>query len=267
MPFIRTLACAISLCAALGAAPASAQNVPTEVTKDLAPTGRLRAAINLGNSVLAQGTPQEPRGLSVDLAREVARRIGLPLDFTVYDAAGKVFEANKTGAWDIAFMAREPQRAAEVEFTTPYVLIEGTYLVLKDSPLQKVEDVDKPGIKIAVGRNSAYDLFLTRNIKNAEIVRAAAGGCCLMVELFLAEKLDAAAGVKAALLDYAAKDPKVRVMDGRFQVIEQAMGTPKGRTTAAAWLKSFVEEMKASGFVAEGLKRSNQTSATVAPPM
>lgn len=263
MSIFRAFLCAL----ALAATSAQAQTAPPEIVRELAPTGKLRAAINLGNSVLAQGTMQEPRGLSVDLAREVAKRTGLTVELITFDAAGKVFEANKSGAWDIAFMAREPQRATEVEFTTPYVLIEGTYLVLKDSPLKTVDDVDKPGIKIAVGRNSAYDLFLTRNIKNAELVRAATGGCCQMVELFLDQKLDAAAGVKAALLDYAAKDPKVRVMDGRFQVIEQAMGTPKGRTAAAAWLKNFIEEMKRSGFVAEGLKRSNQTTATVAPPM
>jgi polar amino acid transport system substrate-binding protein len=201
------------------------------------------------------------------LARELARRTGLPLDLVTFEAAGKVFEANKAGAWDIAFMAREPQRAAEVEFTNPYVLIEGTYMVLTTSPLKSVADVDKPGIRIAVGRGSAYDLFLTRNIKSAELVRAATGGGRAMIDMFLADKLDAAAGVKAALLEYAKTDPKVRVMDGRFQVIEQAMGTPKGRTLAAAYLSKFVEEMKASGFVAEGLKRTNQPTATVAPPM
>ena len=259
-------AAALTMSASWLAGAALAQQPGPEIVKDLAPTGRLRAAINLGNGVLAQGTPNAPRGVSVDLARELAKRTGLAIDFVVFDAAGKVFEANKTGAWDIAFMAREPQRAAEVDFTAAYVLIEGTYLVLKNSPLKMIEDVDKPGHKIAVGKGSAYDLFLTRNIKNAELVRAASGGCCLMVEMFLKDKLDAAADVKASLLEYAKNDPNVRVMDGRFQVIEQAMGTPKGRPQAAAYLAKFVEEMKSSGFVADGLKRSNQTTATVAPP-
>ncbi len=243
-----------------------AGTAPTlEVVKDLAPTGRLRAAINLGNAVLAQGTPQEPRGVTVDLARELARRTGLPLDLVPFEAAGKVFEGLKSGAWDIAFIAIEPARAAEIEFTTPYVLIEGTYMVLKDSPLKAIDDVDKPGIRIAVGRGSAYDLYLTRTLTNATLVRAQTGGGRAMIDLFLADKLEAVAGVRQALQVYARTDPNMRIMDGRFQVIRQAMGTPKGRTAAAAYLRGFVEEMKASGFIADGLKRSGQTDATIAP--
>jgi polar amino acid transport system substrate-binding protein len=240
--------------------------VPPEVVKELAPTGKLRAALNLGNGVLVQGSPQDPRGVTVDLSRELAKRTGLPLEFVTYEAAGKVFEALKTGAWDVAFFAIEPVRAAEVDFTAPYVLIEGTYMVLKDSPLKVVADVDRPGVRIAVGVGSAYDLYLTRNLKNATLVRAKTGGGRAMIDLFLGDKLEAAAGVKQPLVEYAATDPKVRVMDGRFQVIEQAMGTPKGRTAAAAYLRGFVEEMKASGFVADALKRSNQPDAEVAPP-
>jgi polar amino acid transport system substrate-binding protein len=239
--------------------------VPAEIVKELAPTGKLRAAINLGNGVLAQGTPQEPRGLSVDLSRELARRAGLPLELVPFEAAGKVFEALKAGSWDVAFMAREPARAAEVDFTAPYVLIEGTYMVRKESPLKAIADVDRPGVRIAVGRGSAYDLFLTRTIKDATLVRAQTGGGRAMIDLFLAEQLEVVAGVKQTLVAYANSDPNVRVMDGRFQVIEQAMGTPKGRAAAARYLHTFVEEMKASGFVAEGLKRSNQGDAAVAP--
>jgi len=241
--------------------------VTPEIVKDLAPTGKLRAAINLGNGVLAQGTPLEPRGITVDLARELAKRTGQPLELVTFEAAGKVFEALKTGAWDVAFFAIEPVRAAEVDFSPPYVLIEGTYMVLKDSPLKVIGDVDRPGVRIAVGRGSAYDLFLTRTIKNATIVRAATGGGRAMIDLFFAEKLDVAAGVKQPLVEYAKSDPKVQVMEGRFMVIEQAMGTPKGRPLAAKYLRGFVEEMKASGFVAEALKRSNQPDAAVAPPV
>jgi polar amino acid transport system substrate-binding protein len=234
--------------------------------KDLAPTGKLRAALNLGNGVLVQGPPQDPRGVTVDLSRELARRTGLPLEFVTYEAAGKVFEALKTGAWDVAFFAVEPVRAADVDFTAPYVLIEGTYMVLKDSPLKVVADVDRPGVRIAVGVGSAYDLYLTRTLKNATLVRAKTGGGRAMIDLFLADKLEAAAGVKQPLVEYAKTDPNVRVMDGRFQVIEQAMGTPKGRAAAARYLRGFIEEMKASGFVADALKRSNQPDAEVAPP-
>src|SRR5947209_19229784 len=146
--------------------------VPSDVVKDLAPTGKLRAAINLGNSVLAQGTPQEPRGVTVDLARELARRLGLPLAMTTYDAAGKVFEALKAGSWDIAFLAIEPVRAAEIAFTAPYVIIEGNYMVPANSPLQSVADVDRAGVRIAVAKGSAYDLYLTRTLKNATLVRS-----------------------------------------------------------------------------------------------
>jgi polar amino acid transport system substrate-binding protein len=237
-----------------------------DVVKDLAPTGKIRAAINLGNSVLAQRSDDGPRGVTVDLARELGRRLGLPVELVTFDAAGKVFEALKAGAWDIAFIAIEPVRAAEIEFTAPYVHIEGTYMVPQDSPLKTIEEVDRPGVRIAVGRGSAYDLYLTRTIKNATLVRAATGGGSAMIELFRNEKLEVAAGVKQPLVAYAKAHPDVRVMDGRFMVIRQAMGTPKGRTAGAAYLSGFIEEMKASGFVADALKRSNQPDAAVAPP-
>ena len=240
--------------------------ITPEIMKDLAPTGRLRASINLGNAVLAQGTPEDPRGVSVELARELARRAGLPLDLVTFPAAAPSFDTVKSGRADVGFLAREQARAAEVDFTAPYVLIEGTYLVLKDSPLQSVADVDRSGIRIAVGPGSAYDHFLTRTLKHAQIVRAHIGGGTANIELFLRDRLEAAAGVKQALQAWAAKDSSVRVMDGRFQVIEQAMALPKGRPLAAAYLKAFVEEMKASGFVADGLKRSGQLDAAVAPP-
>jgi polar amino acid transport system substrate-binding protein len=146
----------------------------TDVLKDLAPGGKLRAAINLGNSVLAQtdAATGQPKGVTPDLAREIGRRLGVPVEFVIFDAAGKVFGAVKSGAWDIAFVAIEPVRAAEIEFTAPYVIIDGTYMVAADSPLKTIADVDRPGVRIAVGLGSAYDLYLTRTIKNATIVRA-----------------------------------------------------------------------------------------------
>src|ERR1700674_148544 len=165
--------------------------VPPEVVKDLAPTGKLRAALNLGNGVLVQGSPQDPRGVTVDLSRELARRTGLPLEFVTYEAAGKVFEALKTGAWDVAFFAIEQVRAAACDFTAPYVLIEGTYMVLKYSPLKVVADVDRPGVRIAVGVGSAYALYLTRTLKSATLVRANTGGGRAMIALFFSEKLEA----------------------------------------------------------------------------
>ena len=234
--------------------------VPSELVKEFAPTGRLRAAINQGNSVLAQKGPNgEALGVTVELARELAKRLGVPVDLVIFDGAGKAFDALKSRL-DIGFLAIEPVRAAEVDFTAPYVLIEGTYVVPKDSALKKIEDVDAPGVRIAVNKGSAYDLFLTRTLKHATLLRGDDG-----VALFKSDKLEAAGGVRQPLEQYARKDPAVRVMDGRFMAIQQAMGMPKGRPRAHDYLKGFVEEMKASGFVADALKRSNQPDAVVAP--
>jgi polar amino acid transport system substrate-binding protein len=257
-----------ALCAAMiivaGTFAASAQTaVAPEVVKDLAPTGKLRAAINLGNSVLAQkdAASGEPKGITVDLARELARRAGLPLELVPFDGAGKVFEAAKAGAWDIAFLAIEPVRAAEIAFTAPYVIIEGVYMVPVGSALKSVAEVDSAGVRIAVNKGSAYDLFLTRTLKHAQLVRGESG-----IDVFNSDKLEVAAGVKQPMAAYAKTDPKVRLIDGRFMEIKQAMGTPRPREVAARYLATFVEEMKASGFVAEALKRSNQPDAAVAPP-
>ena len=227
----------------------------------------LRAAINLGNGVLAQKDPasSEPKGITPDLARELAKRLGVPLEMVVFESAGKVFDGAKTGAWDVAFIAIEPVRTAEIEFTAPYVIIEGTYMVPMNSPLKTVTDVDRPGVRIAVGRGAAYDLYLTRTLKDATLVRAEGGGGSALIEAFVTEKLEAAAGVRQALEAYAKTHPEVMVMQDKFMEIRQAMGAPKGRTAGAKYLSAFVEDMKTSGFVADALKRSNQ-SATVAPP-
>ena len=238
--------------------------VSPDVLKDLAPTGKLRAAINLGNMVLAQKDPAtgQPKGITPDLARELGRRLAVPVELVPFDAAGKVFEAVKTGALDVMFLAIEPVRANEIAFTAPYVLIEGVYMVPKDSKIASVADVDHDGIRIGVSRNSAYDLYLTRTLKHATLVRGDDG-----IALFVKDKLDAAGGVKQPLVAYAKTNPNVRILDGRFMEIRQAMGTPKGRgETGARYLGAFIEEMKASGFVADALKRSNQPDAAVAPP-
>ena len=235
-------ACAAALMFAAHAA--CAQSAPPEAVKELAPTGTLRAAINYGNGVLAQKGADGPQGVSADLSRELARRLGVPLAFVTFEAAGKAFEAAKANAVDVLFVAIEPVRAADVDFSPPYVLIEGTYMVLKDSPLKDVGDVDRAGMRVAVGRGSAYDLYLTRTLKNATLVRAATGGCCAMIDLFRAEKLEAVAGVRQPLVEYAKSHADVRVMDGRFQEIRQAMGTPKGRPAAAAYLRGFIEDVK-----------------------
>lgn len=236
--------------------------VSPEVVKSLAPTGTLRAGINLGNIVLAQSDASGAlEGVTVDLARELGRRLDVPVELKAFDAAGKSFEALKAGAVDIVFLAIEPVRAAEVAFTAPYVIIEGVYMVPKDSPIKAVGEVDREGVRIGVNKASAYDLFLTRTLKHATLVRGESG-----VDLFIKDKLEAAAGVKQPILAYAKTDPGVRVLDGRFMEIRQAMGTARSREAGARYLHGFVEEMKASGFIADALKRSNQPDASVAPP-
>jgi polar amino acid transport system substrate-binding protein len=233
--------------------------------KDLAPTGTLRAAINLGNPVLAQKDPAtgEAGGVSVDIARELGRRLDAAVDLVMFDAAGKVFEALKTGAWDVAFLAIDLKRATEIDFTAPYVIIEGGYLVPADSPLRTIGDVDRPGVRIAVGNGSAYELYLSRTIKHAEIVRAPTGREATAT--FLRDKLEVLAGVKSPLQKFAKTRADVRVMDGRFMVIEQAMGVPKGRDAGIRYLRAMIEDLKSSGFVASGLERTGQRDAKVAP--
>ena len=258
---------AVMLAAAAAAAlPAAAQDAPSAaVLKGLAPTGKLRAGINFGNPVLAQKGPNgEPRGVSAELAAALAKRLGVPLEYVPFQAAGKSFAALAAGTTDVGFFAIEPVRAAEVEFSAPYVIIEGTYLVRQDSPLKDVGDVDRPGIKIGVGLASVYDLYLTRTLKHAELVRAKVGGAAAGIPVFLDQKLDAAAGVREPLDAYAKEHPEMRVMKGAFEQIGQAMGTVKGRTAGAAYVRAFVEDMKANGFVADALKRSGQ-KAPVAP--
>ena len=235
-------------------------NSSKDVARELAPSGTLRVGINFGNMVLAQGTAEAPRGITPDLSRELGKRLGVPIEFIAFDAAGKTFEALKAGKLDIVFLAIEPVRAAEVEFTAPYVLIEGVYIVAKDSPLQTIADVDRDGVRIGVNKDSAYDLFLTRTLKHAKLARGESG-----VDLFLKDKLEAAAGIKQPLAALAKTNPNLRLIDRRFMEIRQAMGTPKGRDAGARYLRTFVEEMKASGFVADALKRSNQPDAAVAP--
>ena len=236
-------------------------NVPPDVIKELAPTGTLRASINLGNIVLAQGTPDNPRGVTVELARELGKRLGVPVALSCFAAAGKSFESMKAGQSDIVFLAIEPVRAAEVAFTAPYVIIEGVYVVPKDSKLNSPADVDRAGVRIAVNKASAYDLFLSRTIRHATIVRSESGA-----DAFLKDKLEVVAGVKQPLVAFVRENPHVRMIEPRFMEIQQAMGTAKGRDAGHRYLKSFIEEMKASGFVADALKRSNQPDAAVAPP-
>jgi polar amino acid transport system substrate-binding protein len=261
----RTLYAAIIFVAAgtVGAAAQSA-GAPAETVKDLAPTGMLRAAINAGNVVLVQKDETGAvRGITVDLARELARRLGIPIDLHVYETAGKVTDAVKAGEWDIGFIAIEPVRAQLIGFTAPYVIIEGTYMVGADSPLKSIADVDRDGVRIAVAKGSAYDLFLTRTLQHATLVHYPSPP--LALQGFVTDRLDAAAGVKQQLVQFSKANPNLRVMDGHFQDIREAMGTPLDRDSGLKYLRGFVEEMKASGFVRSALERAGQPGDIVAP--
>ncbi|MFE5797961.1 transporter substrate-binding domain-containing protein [Streptomyces sp. NPDC056503] len=231
------------------------------IAADLAPTGILRASVNLGNPVLAQGTPEAPAGITVDLAREIGRRLGLSVETLCFDAARKSFEAMADGRADLCFLAIDPAREKEVAFTSPYVVIEGVYVVHRDSPLVTVEDVDAPGVRIGVKQGSAYDLHLTRTLAHATAVRGAEG-----VEVFRTLDLEAGAGIRQPVAAYVAAHPEVRLIDGRFMEIRQAVGTTTARAPETiAYLSALVEELKKNGFVTDALHRSGQDPALVAP--
>jgi polar amino acid transport system substrate-binding protein len=235
------------------------------VLDDLAATGALRAAINLGNTVLAQkGGDGVPKGVSVDLARQLAACLGVDVSFVAFDTAGQVFEALKDNLWDVAFLAVEPARAAQIAFTVPYVKIEGRFIVRGDSPLHSVADFDRPGVRIAVGKGAAYDLYLSRTFRHATLERAPSSAAAL--QHFLDGGLEAGAGVTQSVQAFADANPGLRLVPEPFMAIGQAMGTPKGREAGADYLRQFIEEMKASGFVADALARSGQSRALVAPP-
>jgi polar amino acid transport system substrate-binding protein len=230
----------------------------------LGATGRLRVAINLGNPILAnRDAAGDAQGVSVDLAREAARRLGLQVELVQFDSAGNVVDAVKAGRVDLAFVAIDPVRGRDIAYTPPYVIIEGAYMVRDDSPLRDNAEVDRPGRRVVVGRGSAYDLFLTRELKAATLVRVPTSP--EVTAQFLAQKLDVAAGVRQQLEADRARVGGVRLLPGRFMAIEQAMGVPKDRVAAQRWLGGYVEEMKASGFVADALRRHGIAGADVAP--
>ena len=263
-PFLLAAA-AFAVTAGKAGAQPGAPVTTAEAAKSLAPGGKLRVAINLGNGVLAQQSATgELSGVSVFLARTLAERLKLPIDLIPYPAAGQVVDAMDKNIWDMAFMAREPERAARIDFSPAYVTIDGTYMVRKDSPLKTLADFDKPGVRIAVGKGAAYDLFLSRTLKQAELRRAPTSAAA--VDLFVSDKLDAVAGVRQFLTDRARQNPDWRVLDDSFQSIEQAIGVPHGHPEAAAYIRAFIEEMKASGQVRKALDATGQTGARVAPP-
>jgi polar amino acid transport system substrate-binding protein len=259
------------LTVALLAGCADTARIPMDISPqsaaiaELAPRGSLRAAINFGNPILARrdAAGGEPRGVSVDLSRELAKRLGVQLEFVTYAAAGKVVEGLKAGEWDVAYVAIDPARAVDMDYSAPYVVIEGAYLVRLDSPIGRNEEVDRDGVRVVVGAGSAYDLFLARELRKAQIVRAPTSPA--VTDTMVAGGHDVAAGVKQQLEADARRIPGLRLLDGRFMVINQAMAVTKGRAAAARYVAAFIEEMKASGFVADALKRNGIEGAAVAP--
>jgi polar amino acid transport system substrate-binding protein len=233
---------------------------------DLAPTGKLRVGINYGNPILAQrdAGSGELQGIAVDLGRELGKRVGVPVELVGFESAGKMFDAVKAEAWDVAFLAVDPGRAGEISFTAPYIEIEGTYLVPAGSSVRDVVDVDRKGVRVGVSAKSAYDLFLSRNLQHAELVRGPTNNAGF--ELLLAGKVDVVAGIRQHLVANAQRLPGSRVLDGRFMAIRQALGTPKGRDVAAKYLREFIEDVKASGLVAQAIERAGIRGVSVAPP-
>ena len=231
-------------------------NIPAQLLKALAPSGKLRASINLGNPILANRDPSSgvPVGISVDLARAFAERLGVEMEMVVFDAAGKSVEAVKNEQADIGFFAIDPLRGEGIAFTQAYVVIEGCYLVRNDSRLQSNEEVDRSGIRVVVGMGSAYDLYLSRTLKAAQLLRAPTSPS--VVDMFVTQNLEVAAGVKQQLQADMKRHDGLRLLPGRFMDIQQAMGTPKSRgSDALAFLSQFVEDMKANGFVAASIQR------------
>ena len=238
--------------------------ISPQALDELAPQGLLRAAINYGNPVLAQKAEDgSPQGVSVALAKALAEELGVRLELIIFDAAGKVFGALDQGVWNIAFLAIEPVRAEQIAFSEPYVIIEGTYLVATDSPYAHVDDLDQPGLKLAVGKGAAYDLFLSRTLKHAQLERAETSAGA--VDLYFAQSIDAAAGVRQPLQKVADSNPQYRVLDSTFTSIRQAMAVPKPCTAGAAYVGDFIQRKKAEGFVGAELVASGQLDVTVAP--
>lgn len=222
----------------------------------------MRVAINLGNPVLAHGTPGEPGGVTVDIAREVAARLDVPVDFHCVGAARLSLQALVEGDADLAFLAIDPARSAQVAFTGPYVLIEGVFVVPEDSAVATIGDVDRAGMRIGVKKGSAYDLFLTRTLQHAELVRGDEG-----VDVYASRGLEAGAGVRQPVTAWVRSRKGHRILPERFQEIQQAVATPADRRPeSSTWLYDLVEELKSSGFIAASLTRAGQADATVAPP-
>lgn len=236
---------------------------PADVLDELAPRGAIRVALNFGNPVLAKQTDGgEPAGIAAELARELGRRLGTRLEYQPYDSAAAMADAAQKQAWDIAFLAADPAREKAIAFSAPYVELEATYLVPAGSRFRALSDVDAKGVRVAARPRSAYDLFLRRNLKHATLVYPE--GTEADLDVLTSGRADVMAGLTHVLVDAAARGPNLRVIEGRFASMQQAIGVPQGRPAAAAYLRSFVEQVKTSGFVASLVAASGAPGVAVA---
>ena len=230
---------------------------------EFAPTGKLRVGLNMSNFLLTgKDSSGAPIGVAPDLGRELARRLGLPVELVPYPGPGVLADDAGKNKWDVGFLGAEPQRANEIDFTPAYVEIEATYLLPPGSQLKSVAEVDRKGVRIAVPERSAYELWLTRNIKNAELVRIK--GADETFKQFVDDKMDALAGLRPRLITDHANLPGSRILDGNFTTVQQAAGVPKGRRAAFAYLREYIEDIKASGLVAKTIEKNNVRGLTVA---
>jgi polar amino acid transport system substrate-binding protein len=234
---------------------------------ELAPTGVLRAGINMSNFLLVTGKSAagDPEGVSPDMARAVADRLGVPLQLVPFRNPGELADAALEDRWDIGNIGAEPERAKTITFTAAYVEIEATYLVPAGSPIRSIEEVDRDGVRIAVSQRSAYELWLSDNIEHATLVMAQ--GLDASFELFVERKLEALAGLRPKLISDVQKLPGARILDGKFTAVQQAIGTKPDRKAGAAFLRAFVEEAKANGLVRSLIEKHGVVGRlTVAPP-
>jgi polar amino acid transport system substrate-binding protein len=235
------------------------------VRTDLAPTGTLRAGINYGNVILARQDPVtgEAGGVAIDLAREVGRRLGVPVEIVAYETVAAMVDAATTGAWDVAFLGIDPARAGAIGFTAAYLEIEATYLVPAGSPLQAAAEIDRAGVRVAAPARANYELFLTRHLKLAQLVRAPSAQAAF--ELLASGKVDALAGLTQALSGLADRLPGSRLLEGRFMAVQQAIGVPAARHAGLVYLQAVVEDAKASGLVARAIATTGARGVSVAP--
>ena len=240
-------------------------SIPPAARAELTPTGKLRAGINFQNQFLTTlGPSGEQGGVAVEFARELAQRLAVPLEIIPYKSAGALADSVSTGAWEISVLGDEPERAKVIAFAPPLTELEATYLVPAGSSIRSAGEVDRAGIRIVSPAKSAYDLYLTRTIKNAQLVQIAGGSAAQ--EHFVREKLEALAGLRQGLVEFASRIPGARVLPDNFTTVRHTVGTPRGKDAAAAYLRELVEDVKASGLVAKWIEKSGVKGLSVAPP-